>query len=102
VVEGIVAFKMTAAETSVGVINTLQRAAANPGVMETFDIGARALGGIIQSAPEVVASADGFIKAGLCNVICQITPAGDARDKCIEFNCPDDTDYYGDYDPDSV
>jgi hypothetical protein len=102
VVGGVVAFKMTAAETSVGVINTLQRAAANPGVMETFDIGARALGGIIQTVPEVVASADGFTKAGLCKVVCQITPAGDARDKCIEFNCPDDTDYYGDYDPDSV
>ena len=75
---------------------------------ETVDRGARTVGGIIQTVPEIMRSQRGLGHSFMCNIVCALVPEGESKDDCERMNCnrekvgaSSSSDYgdYGDYTP---
>lgn len=105
VIRGVEGFKRTALNTGVGTVVSLQEVVNNPSLQETFDRGARAIGGIIQAAPELARAQQNLVRTAMCSVICPLVPEGETRYNCERVNCQstslssssDNFSDYGDY-----
>ena len=87
VIQGVEGFKRTALQTGVGTLVSLQEVVDNPGLQQTFDRGSRAIGGLIQAAPELARSQRNLVRTAMCSIVCALVPEGEVKDNCERLNC---------------